>query len=157
MGVLTEQLAFSLKYICICKITQDQITNGRWACDPRDPTTVFFQADALGSGNIDSGTIASDVILWAERTNSVWLGTETLSVQGAIQCHNKDCVTSPVSPAGSSNLWIIGIVAGIIVLVIIVAVAAVIVLWLKRYRSKSFRLVGSCACHTTDSLCNLSL
>jgi len=144
MAALTEQLATSLKYICSCNLTQDHITNGRWACNPRDPTTVLFRADVAGVGNIESGTIANDVSQWAEQTNSVRLGTETLPIQGAMQCEDQNCVTSSVSPAGPSNLWIIGIVAGVLVLLIIVAVAAVIMLWWRSSRLKSFRL-GRCS------------
>ena len=146
MAALTEQLATSLKHICSCNLTQDHITNGRWACNPRDPTNVLFQADIAGSGNIDSGTIASDVSQWAEQTNSVRLGAETLPIQGAMRCEDENCVTSSVPPAGPSNLWIIGVVAGILVLIIVIAVAAVILLWWKGSRMKSFRLVRQLQC-----------
>ena len=146
MAALTEQLATTLKYICSCNLTQDHITNGRWVCDPRDPTTVLFRADVTGTGSLDSSTIANDVSQWAEQTNSVHLGTETLPVQGAMQCEDENCITSSVSPAGPSNLWIIGVVAGILVLLIIIAVAAVILLWWKNSRMKSFRLVWQLQC-----------
>ena len=141
MAALTEQLATSLKFICSCNVTQDHIISGRWACDPQDPTTVLFRADVAGTGNVDSGTVANGVVQWAEQTNSVRLNTETLRVRGAMLCENEDCVTSSVSPAGPSNLWIIGVVAGILVLIIVIAVAAVIMLWWKSSRMKSFRLV----------------
>ena len=141
MAALTEQLATILKYICSCNVTQDHITNGRWVCDPRDPKTVLFRADITGTGNIDSSTLANDVGQWAEQTSSVQLGAETLPVQGAMQCEDENCTASP---AGSSNcnLWIIiGVVAGILVLIIVIAVAAVIIVWRKVSRKKSFRLV----------------
>ena len=141
MAALTEQLATILKYICSCNVTQDHITNGRWVCDPRDPKTVLFRADITGTGNIDSSTLANDVGQWAEQTSSVQLGAETLPIQGAMQCEDENCIASP---AGPSNLWIIiGVVAGILVLlfIIVVAVAAVIIVRWKVSRKRSFRLV----------------
>ena len=146
MAALTEQLATSLKFICSCNVTQDHIIDGRWACDPQDPNTVLFRADVAGAGNVDSGTVANGVIQWAEQMNSVRLNTETLPVRGAMLCENEDCVTSSVSPAGPSNLWIIGVVAGILVLIVVIAVAAVIMLWWKSSRMKSFRLAWGMQC-----------
>ena len=128
MAALTEQLSTSLKYICSCNLTQYHITNGRWVCNPGDPTTILFCADIAGIG----GTITNNVSQWAEQTNSVHLGTEILPVQGAMQCENKNCTISSMSPMGPSDLWIIGIVAGILT---IIAVAAVIK-WMTSWCAK---------------------
>ena len=146
MAALTEQLATSLKFICSCNVTQDHIIDGRWVCNLQDPTTVIFRANVAGAGNVDSSTVANGVVQWAEQTNSVRLNTEILPVRGAMLCENEDCVTSSASPAGPSNLWIIGVVAAILVLIIVIAVAAVIMLWWKSSRMKSFRLVWQPQC-----------
>ena len=128
--------------ICNCNFTTRYITNSRWVCDPARPTIVIFEADVIGTGNINSGTIAVDIIQWADRTGTVNVGVGTaLGLEGG-QISTMAPTTPPVTsttsttssttPTPTSFVWIVGIIAGVIVALILIAVIVVILLWWKR-------------------------
>ena len=144
MATLTDRIVNSLKVICNCNFTTRYITNSRWVCDPARPTIVIFEADVIGTGDVNSGTIAVDIIQWADRTGTVDVGTgNALGLQGGevstmapttLPVTSTTSTTSSTQPPATptSFVWIVGIIAGVIVALILIAVIVVILLWWKR-------------------------
>ena len=158
MATLTDHIVDSLRLSCNCDFTKRYITNSRWVCDRTMPTRVIFEADVIGTGNIDSVTIAFDIIGWADSTDAVDLGTGTaLGLEGGeVSTEGLTPTTPPVTSTIQSSatpplpvfVWIIGIIAGVIVALILIAVIVVILLWWKRSNdTKNAKLVeGTIVC-----------
>ena len=153
MTALTNQIVSSLNQMCNCNFSSNHFTNIRWICNPNTPTAVIFQADVAGTHNITSGTIALDIIEWANRAGTVDVGVGTpLGLQGG-QVSTVAPSTGPVTSTTSATstqpptapttfIWIIGIIAGVIVALILIVVIVVILLWYRRSQNtKNAKLV----------------
>lgn len=155
MTTLINQIVSNVNQMCNCNFSSNYFTNIRWICNPNTPTAVIFQADVTGTRNITSGTIAVDIIEWANRAGTVDVGVGTpLGLQGGqistvapstgpvTSTTSTTAATSPTQAAPTTFIWIIGIIAGVIVALILIVVIVVILLWYRRSQNtKNAKLV----------------
>ena len=142
MNDLTGQLAAYVITRCSCDLTTEYISNSRWVCDSSRPNIVIFRADVSGTTQVNSSEIGTYIMQWAERQNTINVGSVSLPLQGSNQCQDQDCIVTgppatgtttttttgtPASPV-AQPYWAIGIgIIGIIILILILSIVVVLI------------------------------
>ena len=131
MNDLTGQLAAYVITRCSCDLTTEYISNSRWVCNSSRPNVVIFRADVSGTTQVNSDEIGAYIIQWAERQNTINVGSTTLQIQGS-ECQS--CTSSPTTGPTTGTTaspvtqpyWVFAII-GVIILILIIAVAVVLI------------------------------
>ena len=142
MNNLTGQLAAYVFTRCSCNLTTEYISNSRWVCNSSRPNVVIFRADVSGTTQVNSSVIGTYIMQWAERQNTINVGSVTLPIQGSDQCQDQDCMVTGPPTTGTTTTtttgttaspvaqpyWAIGIaIIGVIILILILFIVVVLI------------------------------
>ena len=131
MNDLTGQLAAYVITRCSCDLTTEYISNSRWVCNSSRPNVVIFRADVSGTTQVNSDEIGTYIMQWAERQNTINVGSVPLQIQGSeCQSCTSPPTTGPTTGTTASPVtqpyWVFGII-GVIILILILIILVVLI------------------------------